>query len=476
MKKRPASKSTFTRRDFMRTAAITAAISPLIVPSRLFGADAPSNRIRVGHIGCGRIGSGHDMPGVAQSGLADVVAVCDLDPRRAAYGKVTVEHLFQAAKAPKPTIAVLADYHELLARPDIDAVVISLPDHQHAEVALRALHAGKDIYLQKPFTMTHAESVLLRDTVAKTGRILQVGSQQRSWGPHEQFRKACEFVRSGRVGRLKAVEIGLPTDPTAPDDPAQPVPAGLNYDMWLGPTADVYYTEQRVHPQATDPKTGGPDVSSRPGWLRNESYCLGMITGWGAHHFDTAHWGMGMELDGPSRIEGKGEFPTNKIWNVHGAYHVELAYPGGVKMTVSDKFENGIKFIGDEGWIFVCRDTGTSPTASLTAAVEVKYLVASDPKLLDPAGVSVQFPHSVSHHKNWLECVKSRATPLAPAPIAHHANTACILSWIAMKLGRPLNWDVKAERFVNDDAANALLSRPERAPYGAARFAKTKLA
>ena len=142
-------------------------------------------------------------------------------------------------------------------------------------------------------------------------------------------------------------------------------------------------------------------------------------------------------------------------------------------MTVNDKLPNGIKFIGDEGWIFVCRDTGTSPTASLSAAADVKFLDASNPKLLEPsASLAVQFPPSLSHHKNWLECVKSRAQPLAPAPIAHRANTACIVSWIAMKLGRPLNWDVKTERFLHDDAANAMLSRPERAPYGAGLVTK----
>jgi myo-inositol 2-dehydrogenase/D-chiro-inositol 1-dehydrogenase len=269
--KTPPHRSVVTRRDFVRTAVVTAAVAPLIVPSRLFGGDAPSNRIRVGHIGCGRIGQSHDMPGVANADLADVLAVCDLDSRRAASGKLRVEQLFAARKAPKPTIDVYGNYHELLARNDIDAVVISLPDHQHAEVAISALRAGKDIYLQKPFTMTHAESVMLRGEVAKTGRILQVGSQQRSWGPNEQFRKACEFVRSGRVGRLQQVEIGLPIDPTKPDDPEQPVPAHFNYEAWLGPTPRVYYTEQRVHPQGLDPKTGLPDVASRPGWLRNES-------------------------------------------------------------------------------------------------------------------------------------------------------------------------------------------------------------
>ena len=455
-----------TRRQFVRTAAGAAALlsAPLIIPSRLLGADAPSNRIRVGHIGCGRIASGHDMPGVFKAGLADVVAVCDLDSKRVAAGRALIEIFHHDAGKPIPSIDTYGNYHELLARKDIDAVTISLPDHQHAEVALAALKAGKDIYLQKPFTMTHAESVILRDAVAKSGRILQVGSQQRSWGPHEQFRQACEFVRSGRVGRLKAVEIGLPIDPTKPDDPAQPVPANLNYDLWLGPTPEAYYTEQRVHSQT--------DVASRPGWLRNENYCLGMITGWGAHHFDVAHWGMDQEHGGPSKIEGKGEFPTNSIWNVHGKYDVHLTYPGDVQLRVSDELQNGIKFIGDEGWIFVSRDeaaTASDPKSNTPG--KLHWLAASDPKLLDPAGVTVKFPASLSHHKNWLECVKSRTTPLSPAAMAHHSNTACILSWIAMKTGRPLTWDPKAEQFINDAAANAMLSRPERAGYGALRLA-----
>ena len=455
-----------TRRQFVRTAAGAAALitAPLIVPSRFFGADAPSNRIRVGHIGCGRIASGHDMPGVFKSGLAEVVAVCDLDSKRVAAGRALVEKFHRDAGKPVPEIVTYGNYHELLARKDIDAVTISLPDHQHAEVALAAIRAGKDIYLQKPFTMTHAESVVLRDAVAKSRCVLQVGSQQRSWGPHEQFRKACEFVRSGRVGRIKAVEIGLPIDPTKPDDPAQPVPANLNYDMWLGPTPEAYYTEQRVHSQT--------DVASRPGWLRNENYCLGMITGWGAHHFDVAHWGMDQEHGGPSKIEGRGEFPTNSIWNVHGKYDVHLTYPGDVQLRVSDELQNGIKFIGDDGWIFVARDeaaTASDPKSNTPG--KLHWLAASDPKLLDPEGVKVKFSASLSHHKNWLECVKSRATPLSPASMAHYSNTACILSWIAMKTGRPLSWDTKAGHFVNDAAANALLSRPERAGYGALRLA-----
>ncbi len=460
------STASLSRRDFVKKAVggSAALAFPMILPSRLLGASAPSSRVRVGQIGCGRIATGHDMPGVLDSGLADIVAACDLDSKRLAAGKRFVEHSYRTKGLTPPDIATFGDFQQLLARKDIDAVVISLPDHWHAQVALAAIYAGKDVYLQKPMTMTHAEGVLLRDAVARSNRILQVGSQQRSWGPNEQFRKGCEFVRSGRVGQLRQVEIGLPIDPTAPDSPAQSVPSNLNYEMWLGSTPEVYYTEQRVHSQR--------DVKSRPGWLRNESYCLGMITGWGAHHFDTAHWGMNLELSGPLRAEGRGEFPPNKIWNVHGAYHVELTYPGDIRLTVTDKFPNGIRFIGDEGWIFVSRDTqatSSDPNSSLTS---LKPLDASDPKLLDSRGVTVQFPHSLEHHKNWLECVKSRQTPLAPAPVAHRANAACIVSWIAMKLARPLSWDVKAERFIGDDQANAMLSRPERAPYGALRMAK----
>jgi len=313
--------------------------------------------------------------------------------------------------------------------------------------------------------------VVLRDAVMKSGCVMQIGSQQRSWGPHEQFRKVCEFVRSGRVGRIKAVEIGLPIDPTKPDDPQQPVPAHLNYDLWLGPTPEVYYTEQRVHSQQLNTKRE-LDIASRPGWLRHESCCLGMITGWGSHHFDVAHWGMDQEFGGPLKLEGRGEFPTNSIWNVHGKYNVQLAYPGDVQMRVSDELQNGIKFIGDEGWIFVARDEGaTASDPKSNTPGKLHWLAASDPKLLDPAGVTVKFPASLSHHKNWLECVKSRGTPLSPAAMAHHSNTACILSWIAMKTGRPLTWDAKAGQFVGDAGANALLTRPEREGYGALRLA-----
>jgi myo-inositol 2-dehydrogenase / D-chiro-inositol 1-dehydrogenase len=449
---RPLTRRAFVTGTFAATALAT---TPWILPSRVFGASAPSNRIRVGQIGCGRIARSHDMPGVARSGLADMLAVCDVDTKRLSEGRGAVEQLYRELNMAMPAITEHVDYRELLARKDIDAVVISTPDHWHAEIALAAVLAGKDVYLQKPFTLTHEEGVLLRDAVARTGRILQVGSQQRSW---EQFRRACEVVRSGRIGNVRRVEIGLPIDPTKANDPEQPIPKHLDYDRWLGPTPRAYYTEQRVHPQ---------NDYGRPGWLRNENYCLGMITGWGSHHFDTLHWALDMDHSGPSRIEGRAEFPKREaIWNVHGAYDISLTYPGDVRVTVSDKHPNGLRFFGDEGWVWVTREGQTTSSDPKSSAADLPPLDASNPKVLDPQGLRVELPRSTSHHLNWLKSVTSRTAPLAPASTGHRSGSACIVSWIAMRLARPLTWDVNTERFVNDAEANALLSRAERAPYG----------
>jgi myo-inositol 2-dehydrogenase / D-chiro-inositol 1-dehydrogenase len=452
------------RRTFLKTTTglLTAVAAPLVLPSRVCGAPAPSDRIRVGQIGCGRIAQVHDLPGVLNSNLADVVAVCDVDGKRAADGRGWVEKSYQTRQVKAaPTVAVYRNYRDLLAHPDLDAVVISTPEHWHAELVLAAVQAGKDVYVQKPFTLTHAEGVLVRDAVQKSGRIVQIGSQQRSM---PQFRRAAELVRAGRIGAIRRVEIGLPIDPTQPDPAEQPVPIHLDYSAWLGPTPLVPYTETRVHPQLD---------YGRPGWMRNEAYCLGMITGWGSHHFDSMHWALDCEHTGPSRVEGRGEFPKNKVWNVHGAYDVLLTYPGDVKVSVNNRHPNGLKFIGDDGWIWVTREgqtTGSDPKAP--GAVALPPLDASDPKRLDPNGVKVELPRSTSHHLNWLEAVRSRSTPIAPAAVAHRSGSACIISWIAMKLARPLTWDPKAERFVKDAEANALLSRIDRAPYGANRLSK----
>jgi len=445
-----------SRRGFLRTAAGAAALvsAPLVLPSRLRGEDAPSNRLRIGQIGAGRIARGHDIPAVIAANLGDYVAICDVDSRRLAAGKRLIEQTPRDSAGAAPQLSAHVDYRELVARSDIDAVVISTPDFSHAELAFAAIRSGKDVYLQKPMTLTLAEGILLREAVTRYGRVFQLGSQQRSTS---QFRLACELVRSGRVGRLTRVEIGLPLDSTAPDQPEEPVPENLDYDRWLGPNPMVYYTEQRVHPQAD---------YDRPGWMKNESCSLGMISNWGAHHFDIAHWGMNVELGGPTRVEARAVFPSNKIWNVHGAYHVELLYPGNVKVTVSNELENGIRFLGEEGWIFVSRGEAMATAGDPQGLHRSKALDASSLRLLDRRDLSVHLPHSSEQHLNFLECVRSRAATISPAPVAHRSNTACIVSWIAMKLGRPVEWNPAAERFVNDAEADALLSRPERAPFG----------
>ena len=450
-----------SRRGLLKSAIGAGAIgaAPLFIPARVWGAN---RRIRVGQIGCGRIAQAHDMPGVIKSGLADFVALCEVDSRRAADGVVIIEKAYADRGVKGPKIAVYKNYRELIARRDIDAVVISTPDHWHAELALSAIESGKDVYLQKPFTMTYAEGVILRDAVKRHGRILQVGSQQRSW---EQFRRAAELIRSGRIGNVQRVEIGLPTDPTSADAPPEAIPANLDYNQWLGPTEFKYYTEQRVHPR---------EGYTRPGWLRNDAYCLGMITGWGSHHYDTLNWALGFDTQGPGRIEGKGEFPDpSRIWNVHGSYDITLQYPKNITVNVSDKHNTGLKFHGDEGWLWVTREgTGATSSDPQAKGANLPPLDASNPRILDPNGLSVQLPVSKSHHRNWLESIDSRKEPLTPARVGHNSNTACIVSWIAMKLGRPLEWDHKAGKFLNDAEANSMLTRRERAPYGALKLAR----
>jgi predicted dehydrogenase len=448
-----------TRRDFLKLSATAAATIgfPAIVPSSIFGQTAPSNRINIGAIGVGRISRGHDLPGIWQFDQARIMAVCDLDAKRVEEGKTLVNGYY-SKKTGKPYDGVTGyhNYHELLANKDIDAVVISTPDHQHAILAVDAVHAKKDVYLQKPASLTIAEGRAMSNAVMASGQILQVGSQQRSW---KQFHRACELVRNGRIGEIKHVEIGLPGDPSGPDAPAMPIPANLDYDAWLGSTPEVYYTEIRVHPQ---------DGFSRPGWLRCEQFGAGMITGWGAHHVDTAHWGMNTEYTGPVEIWGTAEFPTHGLWDVHGKFLTHAVYANGVTMDISGDFPNGIKFYGSEGWIFVTRDEMVTPTdpGGKPAAVP-QPLVASNPKILDSVigPGEIHLYESADQHGNWLDCIKSRKAPIAPAEIGHRACSTCLIHHIAMKTKRKLFWDPVKEHFKNDDDANCRLSRPQRAPY-----------
>src|ERR1700729_2341383 len=427
-----------TRRKFLKAAAATAAAAgfPTIIPSRVLGQFAPSKQINIGAIGVGRISRGHDMPAILKVDNARIMAVCDLSADRVVQGKQYV-NAFYAKKTGKPYDGVTgyAPYRDLLANKDIDAVVISTPDHQHARIAADAVRAGKDVYLQKPASLTIAEGRYLSNAVQASGRILQIGSQQRSW---KQFHRACELVRNGRVGEFKHVEIGLPGDPAGGDPTPMPVPAGFNYDSWLGSTPEVPYTVDRVMPQK------GFD---RPGWLRMEQFGAGMITGWGAHHVDTAHWGMDTEYTGPVEIWGQAQFPTEGLWNVHGPFKTYGRYENGVVMTISGDFENGIKWIGDKGWIFVCRDGMTTPTSTGAATVPIVPLRASDPAILDSViGPSEYHVYtSDDQHGNWLDCIHSRKVPVAPAEVGHRACSTCLLHWIAMKTDHHVYWDRSEE-------------------------------
>jgi predicted dehydrogenase len=446
-----------SRRDFLKMGAAAAIGFPAIVPASVFGQTAPSNRINIGAIGVGRISRGHDLPGIWQFDQARIMAACDLDSTRVEEAKILINGYY-SKKTGKPYDGVTGyhNYHELLANKDIDAVVISTPDHQHAILAVDAVHAKKDVYLQKPASLTIAEGRAMSNAVMASGQILQVGSQQRSW---KQFHRACELVRNGRIGQIKHVEIGLPGDPSGPDAAAMPIPSNFNYDAWLGSTPEVYYTEIRVHPQ---------DGFSRPGWLRCEQFGAGMITGWGAHHVDTAHWGMNTEYTGPVEVWGTAEFPTRGLWDVHGKFLTHAVYADGVTMDISGDFPNGIKFYGTEGWIFVTRDEMVTPTdPGGKAAVAPKPLVANDPKILDSVigHDEVHLYQSDDQHGNWLECIKSRKAPIAPAEIGHRACSTCLIHHIAMKTKRRLYWDPVKEHFKNDDDANCMLSRPQRAPY-----------
>jgi predicted dehydrogenase len=447
-----------SRRKFLKTSlgAAVAAGFPTIVPSSVFGQLSPSNRINIGAIGVGRISRGHDLPGIWKYDQANIMAVCDLDANRVELGKALINGYY-SKKTGKPYDGVTGYHHyrDLLANKDIDAVVISTPDHQHAILAVDAVRAKKDVYLQKPASLTISEGRHMSDQVTTSKQILQIGSQQRSW---KQFYRACELVRNGRIGEIKHVEIGLPGDPAGGNPNPMPVPTGFQYDAWLGSTPEVPYTVDRVMPIKD---------FSRPGWLRMEQFGAGMITGWGAHHVDTAHWGMNTELTGPVEIWGTAEFPTSGLWDVHGKFLTHARYANGITMDISGDFPNGIKWYGTKGWIFVTRDEMTTPTATAGQTAKIEPLMASDPKILDSVigPNEVHLYQSDDQHGNWIECIKSRKAPIAPAEIGHRACSTCLLHHIAMKTKRHLHWDPAKERFINDDAANAMLSRPQRAPY-----------
>ncbi len=459
------------RRSFIKslstgTAGIIAASAfPAIVPASVFGKNAPSNRINIGQIGFGRIGRSHDLPEILKNEAAHVMAVADVDKKRLQMGKEWIEKQY-AAKTGKEKyvdVKMYDDYHDLLANKEIDAVVISTPDHWHAQPAMEAAVAGKHIYMQKPTSLTVKEGRMMSDMVRKKGVVFQLGSQQRSMNPWPQFKRTCELVRNGRIGQLKKVYVGLPGDPAGGSTEKMPVPSNLNYDFWLGSTPEIFYTLDRVHSQT--------NIDDRPGWLRCEQFGAGMITGWGSHHIDIAHWGMGTELTGPIELEGTASFPTSGLWNVHGDFKVTTRYANGVEMEIGGTNPNGVRFEGTEGWIFVSRGnvgvTASDPGAAVNSAKNDAFY-ASDSKILGSVigANEIHLYESPEQHRNWLESIQQKKETISPAEVAHRSCTACLIAHTAMKLQRKLRWDPEKEEFINDAEANATLSRPQRAPYG----------
>jgi myo-inositol 2-dehydrogenase/D-chiro-inositol 1-dehydrogenase len=437
------------RRSFLKNTLATTAgtfVVPSIISSDVIGKNPPGDKINIGIIGCGRIARDHNIPEILNYDTARVIAVCDLDSNRMADGKLLIDNLYKnkTGKTNPVDVKMYEDYRKMLLNPDIDAVIICTPDQWHAQPAIEAALAKKDIYLQKPATLTVAEGRLLSDVVSRQGIILQVGAQCRSSAP--QYRKAAELVRNGRIGKIHTVKIGLPGDPSGPDAPEMTIPKNLNYDMWLGSTPEVYYTEMRVHPQ---------NDYSRPGWLRCEQFGSGMITGWGAHLFDYSAWGMDTEYTGPVSLQAVAEFPKAGLWNVHGDFMVKADYENGISMYTSGGFTTGIKYEGEEGWIFVSH------------AAE-KTLDASDPKILtsEIKQNEINLYQTIEHHGNWLDCIKSRKQPVSPIEIGHRACTICLISHIAMKIPGVLKWDPKTERFKENDLANSMLRSQQRYPYG----------
>jgi len=431
---------------------------PNLIRGSLFAATTPLKRIQVAQIGCGRMGRS-DLGNVLAQPLARVVAVCDLDSKRLNAAKNIVETFYKKGGETQVDCKTFHDFHEVLARPDIDAVVVTVPDHWHALVAVQAALADKHIYVQKPVTYNVAEAIALRTAVHAKKIILRTGSQQCSEHPWGSFRAASEAVRNGRIGQLKTIKIGVGLDKPSGKVPApMPVPENLDYETWLGSAPEQPYMEGRVHPQNS--------FEGRPGWITTEDFGLGMITNWGAHHIDIAHWAMGQELGGPMTVEAHADFMMNDVWTVHRTYHVEMLYPNDVQVILDNKFENGLQFEGGEGSVFCTRGaervTASDPNAPAGAT---RSLRASDPKILSqlPDG-SKRWAPSSSHHLNWLEGIRDNKEPIAPIAQSARSVEACCAAWIGMKLKRKLTWSAAKESFVGDDEANAMLSRKARKP------------
>jgi predicted dehydrogenase len=412
-----------SRRTFLTAsaAAASALAAPYFVPKSAFGA---SDRVLTGHIGVGGQGNANLRAFINQA-----VALCDVDQKR-------LDTALKTAADHGRTCEGYQDYRRLLDRTDIDAVVISTPDHWHAPIAIDACRAGKDVYVEKPLSLTVAEGRQMVQAARDNGRVVQTGSQQRS---DEEFRRACEYVRSGRIGKLRRVLVGIPE----PNHPGEPIPdseppAHLDYNFWLGPAPERPYNEKRLH------------YNFRFFW----DYSGGQMTNFGAHNIDIAHWALGADDSGPLSAEGVAEFHPQAWHEVTESCRVTLRYAGDVDVIVGQRQEDipvGVSFEGEKGKLFVARGKVTSAPAEI---------------LKEPLGDSdVKLTKSDNHHENFLACVASREKPICDVEIGHRTATACHLANIALRLSRKIEWDAAAEKIIGDDEASAMLARAWRPPW-----------
>ncbi len=435
-----------TRREFLGgmsgVVLGTAMAGPVVIPGNAAGADSPSNRITIGMIGMGRQAYYSNLKSFLNAADAQVVAVCDVDEWRLDNARKAVEQHYakQTTSGTYQGCAVYKDFRELLDRDDIDAVMISTPDHWHVPMAIEAAKAGKDISCEKPLTLSIAEGRELSDTVHRYSRVFRTDSEFRS---HACFQKTCELVLNGRIGKVHTIRTGVPAgDIGCGPKASMAVPEELDYEMWLGPASYAPYTLDRVHPRQS---------YDRPGWMRVRDYCEGMVTNWGAHLNDIAQWGNGTERTGPVEVKGRGEYPKDGLWNVLLSFDIQYKFANGVKLFYSISRPH-IRFEGSEGWIeadYNTRSIKAEPESILQAPIKPNeiHLPLKDEK------------------RDFLDAVKTRGQTLEDAEVGHRTTSLCQLGHIAIQTGRKLRWDPDAERFEGDDVANRMLTRPMRSPW-----------
>lgn len=438
---------TMQRRTFLQSAGLiaAAAAAPAILPARVFGRQAPSNRVNLAFIGTGRQAYGMNLPEFMAVPGVQVVAVCDVDSWRLGQARQLVESTY-ARQAPAGTYkgcATHRDFREVLARPDVDAVMISTPDHWHVAMALMALRAGKDVSLEKPITRYIADGRLLVDTVKQHGRVFRVDSEFRSL---ERFHRAVELVRNGHLGALKTIRVSSPKEEFPQEAAVEaPAPAELDYEMWLGPAPKVPYMQKRVH----NPR----DLKGRPGWFRSTMYADGMLTNWGAHLVDICQWANGTERTGPIQVQATGQYHDDPVWDVLETFDARYRFANGVEMFYTMD-QPRIRFEGDAGWLQV--NYSKSPA-------HPEFLEASRPSILATqlGPDATRFPLR-SERVDFIEAVKSRGQTMEDAEVGQRTISICHLAHIGVKRrGTPLTWDPAAERFTNDAEANTHLSGPK---------------